>query len=43
MGYQLLIEIVKSEIPEDKVIYIKESKIVDNLEDNTVEQTSLFD
>ena len=43
MGYQLLIEIVKSEIPEDKVIYIKESKIVDNLEENTVEQPSLFD
>lgn len=43
MGYQLLIEIVKSEIPEDKVIYIKESKIVDNLEYNTAEQPSLFD
>lgn len=37
------IEIVKSEITDYKAIYIKESKIVDNLEDNTAEQPSLFD
>lgn len=42
MGYQLLIEIVKTEIPKDKVIYIKESKVVDNLDEKTDEQTSLF-
>lgn len=43
MGYQLLIEIVKTEIPKDRVIYIKESKVVDNLDKKTEEQTSLFD
>lgn len=43
LGYQLLIEVVKSEIPTEKVIYIKESKVVDNLEKTVEKEESLFD
>jgi hypothetical protein len=43
MGYQLLIEVVKNDLPTERVVYIKESKVVKNLEVEPAQQESLFD